>query len=389
MYANGRFNEIGEPLPNRLTNTEHMFENCYNLTSIPGVMDLSNCINAYYMFYNCYNLTNVDYNFLKTLKSGADISCMFANCNNLVINDFNVFTYIPDGVNSEGWFGGMLIGNINTNNESIISTLNGIKVAGNVDISISVPNFMINVLTINPASIEEVNRLNVNIDTSSLSDTFPEYRLNASKYNLSVNGKSTQDILIRNLGNPVLNSYFEASNGKNIKFDGSESSYIEETHFVFRNVDNACINGSYSSGSPMIEMYNSLIELNNVSFLGMENLEGIGNVHLNQIPTHGFNISNIIVDSAASIDILDRFSFLTNVSFANNRLNINILANILVFDSIPNITDIYLNSATTSGKLGGSTSNIVIHIPTNADLAAGLNNGTYGISFPNENIIQY
>ena len=52
MYINATFNEISEPIPNGLTNTVSMFE-------------------------SCYNITNVDYNFLKTLKPGADISYMF------------------------------------------------------------------------------------------------------------------------------------------------------------------------------------------------------------------------------------------------------------------------------------------------------------------------
>ena len=276
------------------------------------------------------------------------------------------------------------------NNESIISTLNGINVAGNVDISISVPNFGINVLSINPTGPEDLKSLNIDIDTSSLSDIYsePEYRLNASKYNLSVNGKPTQYVLIKNLGSLAFDSYFEASNCRNVRFDGGERSEVENSRFVFRNIDNACINGEYSWGGPYITMHNSTIELNNTNFFNL-NISTVNNVHLNQMPTHGFNIINVIVDNAASIDTLDIFSSLDNTSFANNRLNINTLANILVFSNTPNITDIYLNSATTSGKLGGDTTNIIIHIPTNADFAAGLNNGTYGVKFPNENIIQY
>ena len=136
-------------------------------------------------------------------------------------------------------------------------------------------------------------------------------------------------------------------------------------------------------------MYNSVIELNNTNYFSINTIMMANNVHLNQMPTHGFGLSSIIVDSAASIDTLDRISVLDNVSFVDNRLNINTLANTLRIDGVPNVTDIYLNSATTSGKFGGDINNIIIHIPTNADLAAGLNNGTYGISFPNENIIQY
>ena len=106
------------------------------------------------------------------------------------------------------------------------------------------------------------------------------------------------------------------------------------------------------------------------------------------MPTHGFGLSSVIVDSAASIDVLDRFSVLGNVSFANNRLNINTLANRIGISTVSNVTDIYLNSVATNGQFVGDTNNIIIHIPTNATLATGLNNGTYG-SFPNENIIQY
>ena len=390
MYAQANFSgEIGEPLPAGLTNTSHMFNGCSNITSIPGVMDLSNCENAYGMFQYCSNLTNVDFNFLKTLKPGSTISYMFDNCPNLVCNDINVFTYIPEGVNADSWFGGMLVSDVNTNNESIISMLNGLNVAGNVDISINVPNYILNVLSLNATSIEDLKSLNVSIDTSSLSDPYPEpeYRLNAFKYNLSVNGKSTQYILIRNLGNGVIDSYFEASNCGNIKFDGGERSEVENSRFVFRNIDNACINGSYSYGGPQILMHNSVIELNNTNFFNI-NIMSADNIHLNQMPTHGFRFSSIIVDSAASIDTLDRSSYLYNASFIDNRLNINTLANALNIDGVSNVTDIYLNSVAASGKFIGESNNIIIHIPTNAVLAAGLNNGTYG-SFPNENIIQY
>lgn len=388
MYVGASFNEIGEPLPVGLTNTAFMFNSCDNITSVPGVMDLSNCENAYSMFRNCYNLTSVDFNFLKTLKSGSTISYMFSGCNNLVCNDINVFTYIPEGVTAYGWFGGMLVSDINTNNESIINTLNGLNVAGNVDISINVPNYMLNVLSLNVSSIEDLKSLNINIDTSSLSDPGPEpeYRLNAFKYNISVNGKPTQYVLIRNLGNPFF-SYFEASNCGNIKFDGGERSEVENSRFVFRNIDNACINGSYSWGGPQILMYNSVIELNNINYFNI-NIRAATNVHLNQMPINGFSFNaKIIVDSAASIDVLDRFSSLSYTTFIDNRLNINTLANTISIDGVSNVTDIYLNSVA-NGQFVGDTNNVIIHIPTNADLATGLNNGTYG-SFPNENIIQY
>ena len=388
MYSQAQFaGEIGDPLPAGLTNTSYMFKNCYNITSVPGVMDLSNCENAFGMFQYCFNLTSVDYNFLKTLKPGSTISYMFSNCPNLVCNDINVFTYIPEGVTAYDWFGGMLVSDVNTNNQSIISMLNGLNVAGNVDISISVPNYILNVLSLNATSIEDLKSLKVNIDTSSLSDPEPEYRLNAFIYNLSVNGKSTQYTLIRNLGNGVIDSYFEASNCGNIRFDGGERSGVENSRFVFRNIDNACINGSYSYGGPQVLMFNSTIELNNTNFFNI-NIRSADNVHLNQMPINGFVFNTtIIVDSAASIDTLDRYSSLYNTSFVNNRLNINTLANTLRISEVPNVTDIYLNSVA-NGMFSGDLNNIIIHIPTNADLATGLNNGTYG-SFPNENIIQY
>ena len=389
MYAQARFaGEIGAPIPNGLTNTSRMFNACQDITSVPGVMDLSNCKDASYMFWYCPNLTSVDFNFLKTLKPGSTIAGMFSNCPNLVCNDFNVFTYIPEGVTAYGWFGGMLVSDVNTNNESIINMLNGLNVAGNVDISINVPNYILNVLSINPTGPEDLKSLNVNIDTSSLSDIYPKYRLNASKYNISVNGKSTQDVLIRNLGSEVNNSYFEASNCKNIKFDGGERSEVEGSRFVFRNIDDACINGAYSWGGPQIEMYNSTIELNNINYFNI-NISAADNVHLNQMPINGFSFNTmIIVDSAASIDALDRYSSLKYTSFVDNRLNINTLANTLSIGGVSNVTDIYLNSVVPNGKFSGSTSKIIIHIPTNAVLATGLNNGTYGM-FPNENIIQY
>lgn len=390
MYAQSQFaGEIGAPIPNGLTNTSGMFSKCLNITSMPGVMDLSNCKDASDMFHYCDNLTTVDFNFLKTLKPGSSIAGIFSNCNNLVCNDINVFSYIPEGVNTSRWFGGMLISDVNTNNQSIIDTLNGINVAGNVDISINVPSYMLNVLSLNVTGPEDLKSLNVNIDTSSLSDIYPEpeYRLNAFKYNLRVNGKSTQYVLIRNLGNPF-SSYFEASNCGNIKFDGGEHSEVENSRFIFRNIDNVCINGEYSWGGPQIIMYNSIIELNNTNYFNL-NIMSAKNVHLNQMPINGFSFNaNIIVDSAASIDVLDRASYLKYTSFVDNRLNINTLANTLSISSVSNVTDIYLNSVAPNGMFSGSTSNVIIHIPTNAVLATGLNNGTYG-SFPNENIIQY
>ena len=374
MYVNAALDEIGEPIPNKLTNTASMFESCYELKSTHGVMDLSNCMNAHAMFKNCYNLTNVDYNFLKTLKPGADISYMFNNCYNLVCNDFNVFTYIPDRVNTYGWFGGMLICDVNTNNESIINTLSGLSIDGNVDISFNLPSFTLNV--INNKS------LNISINAETLPNNSLIYSLNASKYNLSIKGGTSQIINVRDLGSRVNDSYFEVSNCKDIQLNDNESAIVENSRFIFSNIDNACINGNS-------QVYNSVIELNNVSYLNTFELGDMSNVHLNQMPTHGFNIKNIIVDNAASIDVLDIFSLFTNTSFANNRLNINTLSNILVFVGALNATDIYLNSATASGKLGGDISNIIIHIPTNADFATGLNNGTYGLKIPNENIVQY
>ena len=380
MYENATFNEIGEPIPNRLTNTEFMFNNCTNLTSVPGVMDLSNCKNAYYMFNGCYNLTTVDYNFLKTLKPGADISYMFYNCNNLVCNDFNVFTYVPEGVNAYSWFGGKLVSDVNTNNQSIISMLSGLNVDGNVNIQTS----------INSLTLTAINgkSLNANIDLASSNTSSYYYNLSSSSINfkLSANQQQSGSVILTYGG---YNSYFEINGAGNVHFTGDQMSGAPNSRFVFTNVGNAILNGNTRYYGPYLELYNSVIELNNVAYLDLESLGDMSNVHLNQMPTHGFNIRDVIVDSAASIDTLDRFSMLNNASFINNRLNINTLSNILVFMNTPNVTDIYLNSATTSGKFGGSTNNVIIHIPTNADLAAGLNNGTYGIKFPNENIIQY
>lgn len=388
MYAQAQFaGEIGAPIPNGLTNTSGMFKSCLNITSIPGVMNLSNCKDASNMFYYCPNLTSVDFNFLKTLKPGSSIDGMFSNCPNLVCNDINVFTYIPEGVNAYKWFGGMLVSDVNTNNESIINMINGLNVAGNVDISFSLPSFDVNVLSINPTGPEDLKSLNISINTESLPNNSLSYRLNAFKYNLSIKGGASQEINVYNLGNPFF-SYFEASNCKNIQFDGGERSEVENSRFVFRNIDNVCINGEYSYGGPQILMYNSTIELNNINYFNL-NIGSAGNVHLNQMPINGFVFNtSIIVDNAASIDILDRSSYLKYTSFVDNRLNINTLANTMAIFDVPNVTDIYLNSVAPNGKFSGSTSNIIVHIPTNATLATGLNNGTYG-SFPNENIIQY
>lgn len=379
MYANATFNEIGEPLPNRLTNTERMFENCQNLTSIPGVMDLSNCINAYYMFDNCYNLTSVDYNFLKTLKPGADISYMFNGCNNMVCNDINVFTYIPEGVYASGWFSGKLVSDINTNNESIINMISGLKIDGNVDIQTSINSFTLS--AINDKS------LNVNIDLASSNESSYYYNLSSSSINFKMSANPLQGgkVILSYCGS---DSYFEVNGVGNILFTGGQMSGAPSSHFVFTNVGNVTLNGNTRYYGPYLELYSSIIELNNVAYLDLENLGDIGNVHFNQMPTHGFKLKNIIVDNAASIDTLDRYSSLSNVSFIDNRLNINTLANGLYFGTVSNVTDIYLNSVAPNGKFYGSTSNVIIHIPTNATLATGLNNGTYG-SFPNENIIQY
>ena len=433
MYSEARFSEISEPIPNGLTNTagmfmggryitsvpsgmnlsncidasnmfrgcwsltnidfnflktlkpganiSSMFERCNNLIEIPGVMDLSNCGNAQSMFNDCSNLTSVDFNFLKTLKPGADISYMFNGCYNLAITDFNIFTWIPEGVIARNWFVGKLACDINTNNESIISMLNGQNIDGNVDISLVRNNYKLNVIN-NKA-------LNVDIDITSLSDgTYGDYRLTANKYNLSIKGTSTQGVGIKNLGYNISNSYFEASNCGNIRFDGDGMSRVENSRFVFRNIDNACINGQYRYGGPLIYVYNSSIELNNVSYLKLTIMDG-NNIHINQMPKNGFDFNiGIIVDSPANIDILDRQSFLNNVTFIDNRLNINVLNNVLALENISNVLGIYLNSAGSGCNIRGNYTNVIIHIPTNAVLATGLNNGTYG-SFPNENIIQY
>lgn len=379
MYANATFNEIGEPIPNRLTNTERMFENCYNLTSIPGVMDLSNCINAYYMFDNCYNLTTVDFNFLKTLKPGSSISYMFNGCNNLVCNDVNVFTYIPEGVNAYNWFGGMLVSDVNTNNESIISTLSGLNIDGNVDIQTTINSLTL--IVINDKS------LNANIDLISSNESFYYYNLYSNSTNFKMSANPLQDgkVILTYVGP---NSYFEVNGVENILFTGGQMSGAPNSHFVFTNAGNVTLNGNTRYYGPYLELFESVFELNNVAYLDLENLGGISNVHFNQMPTHGFKLRNVIVDSAASIDTLDRYSSLNNISFIDNRLNINTLSNTLSIGGVPNVTDIYLNSVVSNGMFSGSTSNVIIHIPTNAVLATGLNNGTYG-SFPNENIIQY
>lgn len=409
MYDVAGFNEISEPIPNGLTNTVGMFNGCYNLTSIPsdidlsnctnasemfnycnnlveitGVMDLSNCKSAYGMFDNCTNLTTVDFNFIKTLKPGAYIVKMFDNCPNLICNDINVFTNIPLGVNAERWFGGKLVSDVNTNNEVILSAINTINIDGNVNISLGTnvaSNFELGV----------TKSLNVDIDiTTAPSDSKYIYYLSAAKYNLIAKGTPTQDVFVRNLGYFVDDSYFEADNLSTARFDGGVQTFMENSRFVFTNVNNAYVYGDYPWGGPSIEMRNSIVELNNVGYLSID-VTLTDNVHLNQMPTNGFTFysKGVIVDSAADINVLDINSFMYNdTSFVDNRLNINVLATNLEFRYITNTLDIYLNSIIANGKFIGDANNIIIHIPTNADLATGLNNGTYG-SFPSENIIQY
>lgn len=380
MYSGSALNEIGGPLPAGLTNTVFMFNSCYNITSVPGVMDLSNCENAFGMFQYCDNLTTVDFNFLKTLKPGSTISYMFSGCNNLVCNDINVFTYIPEGVNAYNWFSGMLVGDVNTNNESIISMLNGLKIDGNVDIQ----------TTINSLTLIVINgkSSNINVDLASSNTSSYYYSLgsvSSTNFKMSADPLQSGKVILTHVGS---DSYFEVNGVGNILFTGGQMSGAPNSHFVFTNVGNVTLDGNTRYYGPYLELYSSVFELNNVSYLDLENLGGIGNVHFNQMPTRGFKLKNIIFDNAASIDTLDRDSSLTNVSFVGNRLNINTLANRIGISSVPNVTDIYLNSVAANGQFVGSTSNVIIHIPTNAVLATGLNNGTYG-SFPNENIIQY
>lgn len=380
MYSGSALNEIGGPLPAGLTNTVFMFNSCYNITSVPGVMDLSNCENAFGMFQYCDNLTTVDFNFLKTLKPGSTISYMFSGCNNLVCNDINVFTYIPEGVNAYNWFSGMLVGDVNTNNESIISMLNGLKIDGNVDIQ----------TTINSLTLIVINgkSSNINVDLASSNTSSYYYSLgsvSSTNFKMSADPLQSGKVILTHVGS---DSYFEVNGVGNILFTGGQMSGAPNSHFVFTNVGNVTLDGNTRYYGPYLELYSSVFELNNVFYLDLENLGGIGNVHFNQMPTHGFKLKNIIFDNAASIDTIDRDSSLTNVSFIDNRLNINTLANTLSISTVSNVTDIYLNSVAPNGMFSGSTSNVIIHIPTNAVLATGLNNGTYG-SFPNENIIQY
>lgn len=379
MYDNALFNEISEPIPNGLTNTAGMFENCWNITSIPGVMDLSKCNDASGMFRRCNNLTSVDFNFLKTLKPGADISYIFNGCNNLVITDFNVFSWIPEGVKSNGWFSGKLACDVNTNNDSIISLLNGQSIDGNVDISIATNAFNIDV--VNNKS------LNIDIDTTSLEQgMYSHLNLGSNKYNLSLTSLPTQEVRLRLNGQNINNSYFEVNGGKDIIFDGGQYTYLNNSQFVLTDVNNVMFNGGQYYGGPFMLLTDVTININNVANMRF-NVGSCTNVHINQMPTNGFNFSSgILIDNPASIDVLDISSYLYKTSFIDNRLNINTLASSLYIKT-NNTLDIYLNRVT-SGNITGDTGNIIIHIPTNATLATGLNNGTYG-SFPNENIIQY
>lgn len=383
MYSYALFNEIGESIPNGLTNTKGMFANCFNITSVPGTMDLSNCISAENMFRNCYNLTTVDFNFLKTLKPGANISYMFSGCTNLVLTDINVLASIPDCVTSNGWFDGKITGDISTNNESIINTLNLLVVYGNVDLSFNSESYNLNV--VNNKS------LNANIDATSLPNSYLSYNLAAKKYNLDIKATSNQNVNMYFGGLrtslKVNDSYFSVMGGNAVRFDGGLSTKIYNSRFVFTNANNVCINGNKRYGGPFVEMYDSIIELNNTNYFNIR-IDYKTNVHLNQMPTQGFNISDIIVDGPADIDVIDWYSEMSNVSFTDNRLNINTLNSGLYISSVPNLTDIYVNNIGATASFGGSTGNIIIHIPTNADLATGLNNGTYG-NFPSENIIQY
>lgn len=380
MYANASFNEIGEPIPNGLTITDNMFENGRHITSVPGVMNLSNCMSAWCMFANCYNLTTVDYNFLKTLKPGANISSMFANCYNLVLTDLNVLTSIPEGVYATNWFGGKFVSDVNTNNDNIIGMLKGLSIDGNVDIETSINNITLSV--INNKS------LNIDIDLVSSDVNSYYYNLSSEYYNfkLSANPQQSGGVIL-----PMYfyNSYFEV-NGGNVYFSGGQLSIGGNSRFVFTNVDNVTLTGNSRYYGPYLGLYNCNIELNNVNFLDTAGLGSIdtNNIYLNKMPTKGFNIFNIIVDGPADIDVLDEYSEMSNVSFVDNRLNINTLNKGLYISSLPNLTDIYVNNIGETASFSGSTSNIIIHIPTNADLATGLNNGTYG-NFPSENIIQY
>lgn len=382
MYNGALFTEIGEPIPGRLTNTSYMFNSCWNLTSIPeGFLDLSNCVNASSMFRYCKNIVSVDFNFLKTLKPGADISYIFNGCNNLVITDFNVFSWIPEGVKSNGWFSGKLACDVNTNNESIISLLNGQSIDGNVDILIATNSFNIDV--VNNKS------LNIDINTTTLEQgMYSHLNLGSNKYSLSSTSLPTQDVRIRLNGMNVNNSYFEVNGGKEIIFDGGQYTYLNNSQFVLTDVNNIGFNGTSYYGGPFMLLTDTTINLNNVAYLWF-NVGSCQNVHINQMSTNGANLkSGIQVDGPASIDVLDMYSTLYNVTFVDNRLNINVLNNTLNLYSMPDATNIYLNSIGESGSFTGHFNNVIIHIPTNTVLATGLNNGTYG-SFPSENIIQY
>ena len=380
MYINASFNEISEPIPNGLTNTVGMFSGCNYLTSVPGVMDLSNCSNAEMMFNGCINLTNVDFNFLKTLKSGTNISYMFANCYNLAITNLNVFTWIPDGVEATNWFEGKIVSDIN--NDSIINTLNGLNIDGNIDIKTSMNRFTLNMINGNKS-------FNVNADLTSSNATSYSYNLMFyNNANIKISANPQQDGYVT-LSASFDNSYIEANGGNKVMFNGGQNTLVyNKVRFVFTNVNTAIINGSVSFSGPYIDLLGCNIELNNVNYLSTSYVYNVSNVHLNQLPTNGFDIYNIIVDGPSDINILDRDSCINNVTFADNRLNINVLNHKLITLSILNGIDIYLNSAGSGGEIIGDYTNVKVHIPTNAVLATGLNNGTYG-SFPNENIIQY
>ena len=375
MYKNATFNEIGEPIPNRLTNTVSMFENCHHITSVPGVMDLSNCKNAYGMFQYCYNLTTVDFNFLKTLKPGSTISYMFSNCNNLVCKDFNVFTYIPEGVYAESWFGGKLVSNINTNNENIINMINGLNVVGNVDVSFSSKGL----------SLNASGSLNVNVDVKEITPRY-SYYIGANSYNININGNPEQNIYIKTTTGNANNSSFEILGGNNVHIDGGEHTILNIAHFTFKDINRAVINGAYPYGGPQIILRNSTINIDNVKYLQITP-KSASNVHLNQLPTNGFSFSqNIIVDSPANIDVIDMHSSLGTSSI--NNVNINVLDNTFSLYVSSGLVNIYLNSVGNNGKFTEQTKGVIVHIPTNATLANMLNNGVVG-RFPNANIIQY
>ena len=381
MYIGSRFNEISEPIPNGLTNTTSMFFNCLNITSVPGVMDLSNCGNARSMFERCNNLTSVDFNFLKTLKSGSDIRYMFNGCNNLVLDDFNVFSWIPEGVMSTGWFTGKLVSDINTNDNSIISVLNGLTIDGNVDIAISTNAFNINV--INNKS------LNIDIDTTTLGQNMHSHlNLGSNKYNLSLTSLPTQEDRLILGGMNINNSYFEVNGGKDVIFDSGQYIYLNNSQFVLTDIDSVKLNGQWEAGGLYMILTDVTININNVPNLAFV-VGSCTNVHINQLPTEGFILPpGVEIDSPASIDVINRVSLINEAIFVDNRLNINVLNNAIEVYYTSGVHDIYLNSVGAGGWFSGGYTNVIVHIPTNADLAAGLNNGTYG-DVPSENIIQY